>query len=285
MYGNRVKETSTGTGTGNLTLAGAVTGFVTFNTTFNTDMPFHYYILHDTDNTWEQGIGHLSASTTLVRNTFIDSSTGSVVNFASGGLTIIASPSAGSLDDATFAFDNDTALAGPQLRDDVHSFNSMVTDVQTADRIIGGRFHTSVGLLVDTAAIECTAAVASTNIKLALYRLNQNGDAQYRVVSCRTNTFDTATTGLKTASLDEGSTWIGPGDYLLVWVSNGAQTMRTMNVATQFGGSFAGSSATQILHSRGLFADSHTFSTALPEPLAVTWVNASSVDHPTAIFF
>ncbi len=96
--GDRVKETSTGTGTGNLTLAGAVTGFVAFNPFFGLDICFSYWILHDTDNTWEHGIGHLSASTTLVRDSIIRSSNAdAVVNFASGGLTIIASPGVVSL--------------------------------------------------------------------------------------------------------------------------------------------------------------------------------------------
>ena len=59
-YGNRVKETSSTTGTGNITTAGAVTGFVTFNTSFGLNRPFHYFILHDTGNTWETGIGLFS---------------------------------------------------------------------------------------------------------------------------------------------------------------------------------------------------------------------------------
>jgi hypothetical protein len=68
MLGNWVKETSTTSGTGNVTLAGAVTGYASFNTTFGTSPAYYFrYVIQDGNN-WETGIGHLSASTTLVRD-------------------------------------------------------------------------------------------------------------------------------------------------------------------------------------------------------------------------
>lgn len=103
MHGDRIKETSTSTGTGNLTTAGAVAGFRTLNSEFSNDttgagIPFGYYVTHDTDNSWEAGYGHLSASTTLVRDVVTRSSNAdAAVNFASGGLTITATPIAQSL--------------------------------------------------------------------------------------------------------------------------------------------------------------------------------------------
>lgn len=68
MLGNWIKQTTTSTGTGNLTLA-AVTGFPQFTDQFATTDYFYYTILNDADGTpIESGIGHLSSSTLLVRD-------------------------------------------------------------------------------------------------------------------------------------------------------------------------------------------------------------------------
>lgn len=87
--GDRVKDTTTGTGTGNLTLSGtAPTGFRDFNTVFglNTSFP---YVIDDGAGNWESGVGYLSASTTLVRSTVRNSSTGgAAIDFAAGSKTV-----------------------------------------------------------------------------------------------------------------------------------------------------------------------------------------------------
>ena len=85
MLGDRVRETTTTTGTGNLTLAGAATGFVTFDSVFGTNTPCGYAVASSGGAEWEVGIGHLSGSTTLVRDSVIASSnSGAAVNFSSG---------------------------------------------------------------------------------------------------------------------------------------------------------------------------------------------------------
>lgn len=87
LFKDRVKETTTTTGTGNLTTAGAATGFITFNTAFGTGSSntFQYVIDSPTGSEWEVGVGYMSASTTLVRSTVLASSnSGSAVNFSAG---------------------------------------------------------------------------------------------------------------------------------------------------------------------------------------------------------
>ncbi len=88
-YADRVKDTSTTTGTGDITLSGtAPTGFVSFNTAFGTSTIF-YYAIETTGADWEVGRGYLSASTTLVRMTVLASSnSGNAVNFSSGTKTL-----------------------------------------------------------------------------------------------------------------------------------------------------------------------------------------------------
>ena len=83
---NLVHETSTSTGTGNLSLSN-VDGKQSFNTAFGTGGTdvFYYFISHRTAAEWEVGTGHLSAATTIVRGTVLASSnSGSAVNFSAG---------------------------------------------------------------------------------------------------------------------------------------------------------------------------------------------------------
>lgn len=87
---DRVLETSTTTGTGNFTLAGAVSGFRTFSSATALDRPF-YYCIESVDASgnpngdWEVGTGYLSASTTLVRAEIeASSNSNAAVSFGAG---------------------------------------------------------------------------------------------------------------------------------------------------------------------------------------------------------
>lgn len=86
IYADRAKETTTTTGTGNLTLAGAVAQFQSLNTAFGTNASFEYAIVGQTGTEWEVGYGYLSGSTTLVREFPKDGSAGveTLVNFSAG---------------------------------------------------------------------------------------------------------------------------------------------------------------------------------------------------------
>lgn len=85
MFADRVKETSTTTGTGSVALGGAATNFRSFNTAFGTNARFYYAIVHQSASEWEVGEGYLSASTTLVRDDVLASSnSGAAVNFSAG---------------------------------------------------------------------------------------------------------------------------------------------------------------------------------------------------------
>ena len=85
---DRVKETTTTTGTGTYTLAGAVTGFETFTANLSNSDTTYYAC---TDNTnFEVGIGTFTTSgTTLARTTVLASSnSNNAVNWSSGTRTI-----------------------------------------------------------------------------------------------------------------------------------------------------------------------------------------------------
>ncbi len=85
MVKDRVKETSTTTGTGNVTLDGAATGYQTFNAALGTGTYFDYCIAAQGGADWEVGCGYLSGATTLVRDSVYDSSNaGAAVSFSAG---------------------------------------------------------------------------------------------------------------------------------------------------------------------------------------------------------
>ena len=83
---DRVKETATTTGTGTFTLAGAVSGFVSFDTALDDADTTYYCIQHQSADEWEVGEGTFTASgTTLARTTVLRSSNSdSAVNFSAG---------------------------------------------------------------------------------------------------------------------------------------------------------------------------------------------------------
>ena len=82
---DRVKETSTTTGTGTFTLAGASTGYQSFSAVGNGNTTY-YAIALQGGSEWEVGIGtYTSSGTTVARTTVLASSnSGSAVNFSAG---------------------------------------------------------------------------------------------------------------------------------------------------------------------------------------------------------
>lgn len=85
VLADRVKETSTTTGTGSLTLAGAATGFQTFDAPLASSDTTYYVIQHQSAAEWEVGLGTFTSPSTLARTTILASSnSGSAVNLSAG---------------------------------------------------------------------------------------------------------------------------------------------------------------------------------------------------------
>jgi hypothetical protein len=87
VLADRVKETTTTTGTGTVTLLGAATGFQSFAVIGNTNTTY-YTIAGQTSNEWEVGIGTYTLSGTLLaRTTVLSNSAGtqpSALSFSAG---------------------------------------------------------------------------------------------------------------------------------------------------------------------------------------------------------
>jgi len=89
---DRIKETTTTTGTGDVSLGGADATFDTFSSCMSNSDTTYYAIVHTTYNTdeWEVGLGTYNSSTNaLARTTVLAGSNGtSAVNFSAGDKNI-----------------------------------------------------------------------------------------------------------------------------------------------------------------------------------------------------
>jgi hypothetical protein len=87
LYADRVAETTATTGTGTLTLGGALQDFQSFNSAFPTNQRVYYTIQGGVD--WEVGTGVFTSPSTLTREiVFSSSNAGALVNLPAGGHTV-----------------------------------------------------------------------------------------------------------------------------------------------------------------------------------------------------
>lgn len=99
-YSDRVRETTTTTGTGNLTLAGAATGYVSFSAAFGVGS-FVYAVSSAGGAEWEVGVGSLSGGA-LVRSTVLASSnSNALVSFSAGTKDVFSTIPAAELNKLT----------------------------------------------------------------------------------------------------------------------------------------------------------------------------------------
>ena len=86
ILNDRVKETTTTTGTGAITLAGAVGGFETFSAGIGGSNTTYYAIKHQTANEFEVGFGTLNGGASTLTRTYIINSSNSdaAVDFTAG---------------------------------------------------------------------------------------------------------------------------------------------------------------------------------------------------------
>lgn len=127
--GDRVKETTTSTGTGNLTLAGAVVGFVTFLTKFGAGItPGISVCIHDPGTgDWEVSKCSYNGGTLVLTRSTVEfsSNANALVNFAAGTKNVFCTISATDIEAAALTtpaggnkeiqYNNAGVLAGDSL--------------------------------------------------------------------------------------------------------------------------------------------------------------------------
>jgi hypothetical protein len=154
---DRVNETSTTTGTGTFTLAGAVTGFQTFaaigdgNTTY-------YAIVLQGGSEFEVGLGtYTSSGTTLSRDTILSSSnSNNAVNFSAGTKNVFCDYPAPK---AVYGDATDTAFQAQFAASNGLMMNNMT--VGTTFTIPTGYSASSVGPVVISGGVTITVPSGS----------------------------------------------------------------------------------------------------------------------------
>ena len=89
VLADRVRETTSSSGTGSVTLGGAVSGFKAFGSVLSTNDTTYYAIIANSGE-WEVGVGTFTSPNSLARTTVLSSSnSGSLVSFQSGTKNVI----------------------------------------------------------------------------------------------------------------------------------------------------------------------------------------------------
>ena len=156
---DRVKETTTTTGTGTYTLAGAVSGFETFTANLSNSDTTYYVCTDNTD--FEVGLGTFTSSgTTLARTTILASSnSNNEVNWSSGTRTIFMTYPA---DKAVFK-DASNNINGTFVGDITGNADTATT-LETARTINGTSFNGGANITVTAAAGTLTGSTLNSGV-------------------------------------------------------------------------------------------------------------------------
>jgi hypothetical protein len=131
VLADRVQETTTTTGTGTVTLAGAVQGFQTFSSGIGVGNTTFYTIADQGGSNWEVGVGSVGSGT-LSRDTVLASSNGgSLVNFGFGTKTaFVTYPSEKSV--------NLDIAGNVNIPNQLVIENTALTSSNTSNLVVGG---------------------------------------------------------------------------------------------------------------------------------------------------
>jgi hypothetical protein len=140
---DRVQETSTTTGTGTFTLAGATSGFQTFSSAIGNGNTTYYAIVGGTQ--WEVGLGTVAAGT-LARTTVIASSTGSAISFSAGTKNVFCTYPA----DQSIYYNapNKVAVTGGAIWENTNTIASNYTITSSTNAMSVGSVTVSSGVSV-----------------------------------------------------------------------------------------------------------------------------------------
>jgi hypothetical protein len=141
---DRVRENSSTTGTGTLTLSGAVSGFQTFSSAIGNTNTTWYAIVNNAE--WEVGLGTVGAGT-LARNTVLESSNaGSLVNFSAGTKDVFCTyPAEQSL---YFNAPNRVAVTGGAIWENTNAIASNYTITSNTNAMSAGNITVNTGVTV-----------------------------------------------------------------------------------------------------------------------------------------
>jgi hypothetical protein len=184
VLADRVRETTDSTGTGTITLAGAVTGFQSFSVIGNNNTT--YYTIAGTTQ-WEVGLGTYYGGT-LSRDTVLSSSTGSKIDFSAGSKDVFVTYPAGKSvnEDAN----NRVLIPYTSGTTNVGSLNVGNATAHTDSGVIAG-FTASEPLYLYTSLQNTSAA----NTSYASYAVNDGLHTAYAELGINNSTYSYSAAG------------------------------------------------------------------------------------------
>lgn len=196
MHANGIKEQTTTTGTGDLTVASA-SGFVRFSEWYatGTDNPFPYTILDASGGPIEGGIGYLSGTNTLVRTKVIctyasptyNQATPSAVSLASGTKYVICSSSLWQmmLTATNYGMQYSPSTgANRSIQNHLSTFFSTGANSWTlADRMHYWMFYALEGAIIDGIVVSGVTNASSYKLGFGIYTIRTDGRPGRRLVS------------------------------------------------------------------------------------------------------
>ena len=290
VLADRVQETTTTTGTGTVTLAGAVSGFQSFAAVGNANTTY-YTIAGQTTSEFEVGIGTYTASgTTLSRDTILTSSNSNLaVNFSAGTKNVFVTyPASRSVyaNGTTLTASNSSIL--PVGSGGTGNVNGTVATLTTARAIYGNNFDGSAALTQVIASTyggtgngftkfsgpttaektftlpDATATILTSN---AAVTVAQGGTGATSATAYAVQCGGTTSTGAHQSIASVGTT----GQVL---TSNGAGALPTFQAAA--GATITGSTANSTFYVIGTTSTSGSLTTASISNTNVVSYNAST---------
>jgi len=184
VLADRVRQTSTTTGSGTFTLDGSVTGFQSFSAIGDGNTTYYTITI---DSQWEVGIGTYSAGT-LTRDTVISSSTGSKIVFGAGTKDVFVSYPAGK----SVNQDANNRVLIP--------YTSGVTNVGSLN-VGDATSHTDSGVIAGFTASEplylytSLQNTSSANTSYASYAVNDGGHTAYAELGINNSNYSYSAAG------------------------------------------------------------------------------------------
>lgn len=166
---DRVQETSVTTGTGTLTLGGAVSGFQTFSSAIGDTNTTYYTIVNGAE--WEVGIGTVGSGT-LTRDTILESSNGgTAVNFSSGTKLVFCTyPAEKSVD-----IDTAQTLTNKTISGSSNTLSNIGNSSLTNSSITINGTPVSLGGSTSVGTVTSVAATAGTGISISGSPITSSG--------------------------------------------------------------------------------------------------------------
>lgn len=245
MLANNVQETTTTTGTGNITLAGASENGRTFTSQFQTNQRFTYFI-DDGAGNWESGVGYLSSPNVMVREKPQDGSAAIPINFTAGTKQVFVAVSRLNAVSSSFGH----SAVGASIK---FSVPSNLTRVNSNSTISANRVHYIPALITHSGPYDLIgiriitgAGTSSNKMHMGLYDINPTTGEAGTLLFSATN-MDPSVAGLISASIPEVN--ITPGWYYMGLWCDAAPTVRTndSSIVTPCPTQAASNSSLQVL--------------------------------------